>query len=122
MNSRKSPLRLSPGRHILLCLRADCQQRSGRRLKKHEPQLQAGGTRFNLFYSADGSDGAIVYTFLYLYGAKLSIIFDSCKHIDFFCEIFFFHAVFCLEFQFVWQLWAFLCQFLHFIPYEIINQ
>lgn len=121
MNSRKSPLRLSPGRHILLCLRADCQQRSGRRLKKHEPQLQAGGTRFNLFYSADGSDGATVYTFLCFMVHKLSIIFDSCKHIDFFF-VKFFYAVFCLEFQFVWQLCALLCQFLHLIPYKIINQ
>ena len=39
-----------------ICLQADCQPRSGRRLKKHEPQLQADGTRFDLFYSADGSD------------------------------------------------------------------
>ena len=58
---------------------ADCQPRSGRRLKKHEPQLQADGTRFDLFYSADGSDEATVYTFLYFYGAKIHFSNDICK-------------------------------------------
>jgi len=47
--------------------------------KKHEPQLQADGTRFDLFYSADGSDGATVYTFLYFYGAKIHFSNDICK-------------------------------------------
>jgi hypothetical protein len=46
------------------------------RLKKHEPQLQADGTRFNLFYSADGCNGASQIHFC---DAKIGIILKTCK-------------------------------------------
>ena len=40
------------------------------------PQLQADGTRFNLFYSADGCNGASQIKFC---DAKLGIFLKICK-------------------------------------------